>query len=611
VKSLLARHSAESVVCFGAGGARTAAQFAAYARTIAAALPHEQPGSSRTRVVLACSDRYRFGAALAAIWLRGLTAELPVNGQPATVHALAAGPQVLTLLHDRDEAVGLDVRSLEPLGEEAEQRSRAGEARTSTTSRAELPLELSLADGAPAVIAYTSGSTGEPTPHVKTLAQLLREPEAQIVAFDLAGRRIVAAVPPYHIYGLLFGVLVPLLGGGSMSRTAPLQPAELLRELASAQADVLISVPPQLAALAAYFRARDEAPGASTERASWPPLVRVFSSAAPLPAAISRTLALGGWRVTEVLGSTETGGIAHRSDPDAAWEPLPSVSIEIDPQANLWVDSPWLSPDVARPLCTADRVERAEEGGFRHLGRSDAVVKVGGKRIDLGDLETQLKRCAGVRDARVLAVESRGVRGLELLAVLEGDAIELGALRGELSKRIDPVAVPRRFRVVDQLPRSATGKLVQSELLALFDVSKRAVPSRASDVWSFPREPLANGRVRFTIPHELGYFRGHFDEQPILPGVVQLEQLALRETRRQFPELCVLTRLTRVKFKRLNGPGEQLDVLLERRGPLTVHFSFEVAGQPAASGIMQFAPSPTAPPDAPAEPPRVSDEETP
>src|SRR5207344_352415 len=127
------------------------------------------------------------------------------------------------------------------------------------------------------------------------------------------------------------------------------------------------------------------------------------------------------------------------------WEALPSVRFEVDDEAALWVDSPWLSPDVARPLRTADRVELAE-GGFRHLGRSDAVVKVGGRRIDLGELETRLKQCAGVRDARVLAIESRGVRGLELLAVLEGDSIELGALRSELSKHVDPVVVPRRFR---------------------------------------------------------------------------------------------------------------------------------------------------------------------
>jgi 3-hydroxymyristoyl/3-hydroxydecanoyl-(acyl carrier protein) dehydratase len=96
--------------------------------------------------------------------------------------------------------------------------------------------------------------------------------------------------------------------------------------------------------------------------------------------------------------------------------------------------------------------------------------------------------------------------------------------------------------------------------------------------------------VRFTIPTNLGYFRGHFDEVPILAGVVQLQQLVLRETRLRYPELSVLSRLSRVKFKRLNSPGEVMDLTLERRSELTVLFSLEVAGQPAASGLLTFLP---------------------
>jgi 4-coumarate--CoA ligase (photoactive yellow protein activation family) len=576
VKSLLSRHTADSLVCFGGHGERTAAQLAAYARAIAAALPVASDGpEARDRVVLACVDRYHFAAALAAIWLRGLVAELPVNGQPATVHALARGRRALALLHDRDEPLGIDVRVLE--SQPCTPSELAGEREHALAERSRLPLALALDDDAVAVIAYTSGTTGEPTPHEKTLLQLLREPEAQLVAFDLAARRVVAAVPPYHIYGLLFGVLVPLLGGGSMSRSSPLQPAELLRELARARADVLISVPPQLAALAAF------------EADHWPSLARVFSSAAPLPATTSQALRARGWRVTEILGSTETGGIAHRSASDAAWTPLPSVRIDVEHDASLSVDSPWLSPAAPRPLRTADRVALDEDGGFRHLGRSDAVVKVGGRRIDLGELETRLKQCTGVRDARVVAVESQGVRGLELLAVVEQDApgarLEVATLRAELARHVDPVALPRRFRIVERMPRGETGKLARRDLLALFDV------------WSFPREQLPDGRVRFSIPRDSGYFRGHFEQQPILPGVVQLQRLALEETRRRFPELRVLSRLTRVKFKRLLAPGEVLDLTLQRKSEHTVAFTLETDGKPAASGVMQF--DPVAPPSTP------------
>lgn len=532
---LLAAHAPHDAVCFGGEGARDAAQLTAYAHAIARALPAAPAGA---RVVLACVDRYRFSAGLLAIWLRGYVAELPANGQPGTVQALA--DRALSLLHDRDGLPGIDVRP-----------------REDPAQRGDLPLALAPAPEQLAVLAYTSGSTGAPSAHEKTFAQLLSEPAAHVEGFGLAGQRIVSAVPPFHIYGLLFGVLVPLLGGGSTSREAPLQPGEVMRALEGAR--VLIAVPPHLAALATY------------QVGEWPAMKRVFSSAAPLAAPIARALASRGWPVTEVLGSTETGGIASRSTPDGAWSALPGVEIEIDPEARLWVRAPW----CARQR-TQDRVEPAPDG-FRHLGRSDAVVKIGGRRIDLGEVEARLKQHPGVRDARVLAVQSKSVRGVELWAVVEAERVDLAGLREDLRAHIDPVALPRRFRVVASLPRSPTGKLVRGELLSLFDS------------WRFPRSER-DDRVRVQIPDDCGYFRGHFDGQPILPGVVQLQHFALAEVRRRYPELQRLRRLTRVKFKRLLSPGETLVLQLVRKGATSVQFTLETdAGLPAASGVMHFA----------------------
>ncbi|HEY6877773.1 MAG TPA: AMP-binding protein [Polyangiales bacterium] len=534
---LLARHQPRDPVCFGGEGARDAGQLAAYARAIAEALPTGPAGS---RVVLACVDRYRFAAALAGVWSRGYVAELPANGQPGTVQALA--DRALALLHDREGQAGIDVRRCEHVDQ-----------------RAAVPLALEVSAEDAAVIAYTSGSTGQPSAHQTTFRQLWSEPEAHLAGFELWGERVVSAVPSFHIYGLLFGVLLPLLGGGSVSREVPLQPAEVLRALADAR--VLVAVPPHLAALATY---RADA---------WPNLKRVFSSAAPLARETSRALAARGLRVTEVLGSTETGGIAHRSASDAPWEPLPGVQFAIGADATLWVEAPWC-PRTR----THDRVE-AVEHGFRHLGRSDAVVKIGGRRVDVGEIEARLKESPGVRDARVLAVDSRGMRGTELWAVVEADGVDPGSLRNALRAHVDPVALPRRFRVVSALPRSQTGKLVRSELLSLFDD------------WTFPRSELEHG-VRFQIPRDSGYFRGHFAGQPILPGVVQLQHFALAEARRQFPELRTLRRVTRVKFKRLLAPGEVLVLRLARKGAASVQFTLETdAGQPAASGVLQFAAS--------------------
>lgn len=537
---LLARHASDDLVCFGGLGPRRAAQLSALSLSIADELPHPVKGAG---ALVACRDRYFFMAALLGALQRGYRVLLPPNGQPETIRDLARAASVL--LHDVDGGDGLDVRLLDS------GQVRAGE--SLRADLAELPLVL-----------FTSGSTGAPEPHEKALGLLMSEAEAHLQEFGLAGGRVVAGVPPHHIYGLLFSVLVPLLGGGSALRSTPLFPRELSGALFEHAADVLVSVPPQLSALA---EDRD---------LLLPELRRVFCSAGPLDGRAANKLASRGVAITEILGSTETGGIAYRERPGAVWTPLRAVSVSVAADGVLCVDAPWLPADLTRPLRTADRAE-LEGPGFRHLGRADAVTKVAGRRVDLGDVEACLRGVPGVRDARVLAVEGKGVRGLTLWAVVESPVAQpRERLRTALNAHFDPVTVPKRFRTVRSLPRNESGKVTRAALLALFDT------------WELVFESRPDGDVDIKVPDNFGFFRGHFARDPILPGVVQLRHVALTQTRRRFPELRALTRVTRVKFKRMVLPGEALTLTLQRKGPLQVQFAMRVGAEPACSGIFHF-----------------------
>jgi 4-coumarate--CoA ligase (photoactive yellow protein activation family) len=552
---LLREHGLHDQVCFGGPGARTHAQLLSYVDAIAARLPTTSAPDSR--VVLACVDRYHFTASLLAVWQRGLTAALPPNGQVETVRDLRAMAGVVELLHDRDESEGLDVRSCEPSLDQEPMGARA--------------YEPALAPAQPALVVYTSGSTGEPTPHAKSLAQLLAEPAMWIEHFALGKRRVVSAVPAHHIYGLLFGVLAPLLGGGAMSRRTPVMPSEVLHEIADAKAHVLVAVPPHLRALAAY------------QSEPWPLLERVFSSAAPLPEATDAALVARGVRATQVLGSTETGGIGLRQSCSESWRALPSVSLETDGEGCLLVRSPWASAD-GKQVRTADRVQLSESG-FTHLGRADSVVKVGGKRVDLREIEQRLCALPGITDARVLEAGTPSPRGLELWAVVEceqPEKLRVSELKQALSAHVESVVMPRRFRLVGALPRGASGKVTRADLLALFEI------------WQIAVEELPGGRYRVPITAELGYFRGHFPNQPVLAGVVQIQRIALKQMRRRWPDLGVVERVTRVKFKRLVTPGEILTLSLTRKGDNQVSFQLTTGGaepngeSPVSSGVLHF-----------------------
>lgn len=340
-------HAPGDPVAVGPGGTVTASELLADAGRVAAALTGLEPGA----VALLCADRYLFAAGLLGAWQAGRVVFLPPNGQPDTVRALRPDDDVRLLLHDRDgSADGIHMGTL--------------------VARAAAPApRLEIDPARHLVTLMTSGSTGDHQRCAKTGAQLLGEATVLAKAFGV-GRdaRILASAPPHHIYGLLFGVLLPMRAAASIIRESPLHAEAVAAALRRNGASHLVSVPAHLATLA--------------EADDLPSLKCVFSSGAPLPAATAKRLrGRFGCRVVEVYGSTETGGIAWRSDAEA-WRPLPGVSVSASEDGRILLSSPFLPPS-RRPYLGADLISPVAGGGFHLLGRTDGIAKIGGKRVSL------------------------------------------------------------------------------------------------------------------------------------------------------------------------------------------------------------------------------------
>jgi len=444
---MLARHRPDSNVAWGPQSAPTAAELRAHVDGFGELLAPAAPGEE---LLVICRDRYRFTVALLAAWQRGYSVALPPNHQPDAIRAIRERPGVVTAIHDIDGiGLGIDVREARVL-----RATRADVGRAPFSSFPDPPPERLLAT------VYTSGSTGDHMACPKTAGQVLGEARVLARAFPLPeGARVLPMVPSHHIYGLLFGVLVPLVSGSAFYRRTPLHAAEFV---AVGDVDVLVSVPAHLRGLLVV------GPG------ELPPIARVFSSAAPLPPKVAEGLRERfAWTVTEVFGSSETGGIAWRqSGGRGPWTPLPSVSIDVDADGRLLVDSPFLAPDAPRPFVGGDRAELRDDGTFVHLGRSDGVLKIGGVRISLTEVERRLGDIDGVRDAAVISVDVGGARGYEIWAVVVAST-DAKALRAALRGWLAPVGMPRRLKYVDALPRTESGKLRRQDLLALFETKRR------------------------------------------------------------------------------------------------------------------------------------------
>lgn len=444
-----------------------------------------------------------------------------------------------------------------------------------------------------ALTVFTSGSQGLPQAIDKSLAPLWSEVQALEQAFGhlfkLDGEPSVitwATVSHQHIYGLLFLVLWPLAAGRPMACQRLQFPEDMVRVLGVGPT-VLVATPAHLKRLGDHLAWDDVRAG----------LQAVFSSGGPLSFEVSQEVdRLTGRTPIEVLGSSETGGIAWRQATSAGtpWQPFADVQWRVEGGC-LSVQSPRLP--VAGWWQTSDRVERNGAQGFRLLGRQDRIVKIEEKRVSLTAVEKALLQTAWVQEARAVVVSTPiGERvGAVLVLSSQGrDLLDSGrralsaSLKDALAASLEPLAQPRRWRFVEALPVNAQGKTPEDLLRELFAQpvdERQPMPELPPVVWLSQGDDDAVAVL--DIHRGLSAFNGHFPIAPILPGVAQLDW-ALALGRRCFSLPDEFVRLEVLKFVRPVVPGTKLHLSLQRKArpkePDLVTLQFRLYSLPQGEG---------------------------
>lgn len=111
---------------------------------------------------------------------------------------------------------------------------------------------------------------------------------------------------------------------------------------------------------------------------------------------------------------------------------------------------------------TGDRV-RLEGNRLTHLGRLDTQIKIRGYRVELGEIDTALRRNPGVHEAVVVALPQQ--HSVELVAFHTGESFTAAQLRAWLRDRVPRHMVPNRFIEVAELPLNPNGKTDRPALL--------------------------------------------------------------------------------------------------------------------------------------------------
>lgn len=409
------------------GGAVSRSRFAAAALELAQRLP---PGS---HVLNLCENRHAFSLVFAAAALRGQAALLPPGNGGAALQALAQRyPGAVRLSEDPAQSdLPLELDSTATLGR-----------------LPEIPAAQAVA------VAFTSGSTGEPQPQLKTFHALWHVGAALSRGFlgDSGRCSIVATVPPQHMYGLEASILLPLAGGHGVWSGRPGFPDDVRAALAEVPAPrVLVTTPVHIRALLAAG-------------VKLPPLRCIVSATAPLP----QELAAGaeqayGAPVLEVYGCSEAGTVAtRRCTGDGLWQPIAGIRLEQRDELTM-----VHGVHLPEPVPLQDLLQPEGEG-FRLLGRSSDMLKVAGKRASLTDLTQKLLSIPGVVDGVVFQPDGGKDSVLQRPAALVvAPTLSESEILSALARLVDPVFLPRPLRKIDGLPRNPVGKLPRSSLQRL------------------------------------------------------------------------------------------------------------------------------------------------
>lgn len=130
-----------------------------------------------------------------------------------------------------------------------------------------------------------------------------------------------------------------------------------------------------------------------------------------------------------------------------------------------FVTDPFAAGGEGSLYCTGDWVTFDEDGNFLFLGRRDHMVKTGGYRVELGEIETALFAHPGIRDAAAVAVPD-DLLGNRISAVVVAEGLSEQVIRAHCAVLLPRYMVPETIEFRAALPRTATDKIDRPRLVA-------------------------------------------------------------------------------------------------------------------------------------------------
>jgi malonyl-CoA/methylmalonyl-CoA synthetase len=353
-----------------------------------------------------------------------------------------------------------------------------------------LPVTSVEIRGVPAVVLYTSGTTGLPKGALITDRNIAENLDALAAAWAWReGETTVHALPLFHVHGLVLGLFGSQRRGGTLRWVPRFSPEDLA---AAVEPGAMVFAVPTM-----YHRLCEAAERKPAIADALRAARLLVSGSAPLSVREHRWIErLTGHRVIERYGLTETlinCSTRHDGDrrPGFVGLPLANVELKLVDEARAVVGpgepgeiavrgpnvfAGYLDRDDATRAVrdddgwfyTGDIGERADDGQIRIIGRrSTDIIKCGGFKIGAGEVEAALLEHPAIAAAAVIGAPDPDLGERIVAFVVTRSPVDPAALADHVAATLSPHKRPRDVRFVDELPRNAMGKVQKAALRSL------------------------------------------------------------------------------------------------------------------------------------------------
>lgn len=408
-------------------------------------------------------------------------------------------------------------------------------------------------------IFQTSGSCGEPKTVKKSYEALITEARDMAEFFKFPSDTvIVSTVSPEHMYGMTFTVMLPEAAGYRVDK----ERIFYTEDIKDYEKFIFVSTPSFLEKLAKYeFKFKNK------------PLM-ILSAGATLNDRVFEYLEGISEGVTEIYGSSEAGVIAYRQSHNSILKPFDNVCMEVKSDKIIVKSKYFDEPEIVLD----DELEFFDKG-FKVKGRLDRIVKIQEKRISLAEVENDLNSSDLIEKSYCLKLNDR----LCAAVVLDEKGRQILEKNGKFklvktikSNMAGAAARCKKWRFLFDLPVNERGKINGKRIKEIFNTNI---------TYPYVIDYLVNStdaKFDLIFPRGSNFFRGHFTNFPILPGVVQL--FFVKEFIKDGFNLdFVPQKVKKVKFSSIIKPDEKVTLYL-KKSETSIDYKFTKGDKIFSSG---------------------------